>query len=205
MLNRIQVFIGRVFTLDAEDLKRQEGQTVTEYGVVLGVLIVALGGVVFVLRDQINTFIVAVGDKLQTDPVVAEREEPVMTRDRTRRWLRLLQPIRRCRERTGRDRVRSSARGPAHRSRRDRPYPAGVNRVVHRRSWRQDCDDPFVAAMGRTPGRPKANTAGRRQGVSLPEGDRGSATRRVSPSWSSGSSYRSFAFSFSFSWILESS
>jgi Flp pilus assembly pilin Flp len=66
MLNRIQVFIGRVFTLDAEDLKRQEGQTVTEYGVVLGVLIVALGGVVFVLRDQINTFIVAVGDKLQT-------------------------------------------------------------------------------------------------------------------------------------------
>ena len=66
MLNRIQVFIGRVFTLDAEDLKRQEGQTVTEYGVVLGVLIVALGGVVFVLRDQINDFIVAVGDKLQT-------------------------------------------------------------------------------------------------------------------------------------------
>ena len=64
MLNRIQVFIGRVFTLDAEDLKRQEGQTVTEYGVVLGVLIVALGGVVFVLRDQINDFIVAVGDKL---------------------------------------------------------------------------------------------------------------------------------------------
>jgi len=66
MLDRIQVFIGRVFTLDAEDLKRQEGQTVTEYGVVLGVLIVALGGVVFVLRDQINTFITAVGDKLQT-------------------------------------------------------------------------------------------------------------------------------------------
>jgi Flp pilus assembly pilin Flp len=65
MLDRIQVFIGRVFTLDAEDLKRQEGQTVTEYGVVLGVLIVALGGVVFLLRDQIEIFIKAVGDKLQ--------------------------------------------------------------------------------------------------------------------------------------------
>jgi Flp pilus assembly pilin Flp len=65
MLDRIQVFIGRVFTLDAEDLKRQEGQTVTEYGVVLGVLIVALGGVVFLLRDQIELFITAVGDKLQ--------------------------------------------------------------------------------------------------------------------------------------------
>ena len=66
MLDRIQVFIGRVFTLDAEDLKRQEGQTVTEYGVVLGVLIVALGGVVFVLRGEINTFIQAVGAKLDT-------------------------------------------------------------------------------------------------------------------------------------------
>ena len=65
MLTRIQVFIGQVFTLDAEDLKRQEGQTVTEYGVVLGVLIVALGGVVFLLRDQIELFITAVGDKLQ--------------------------------------------------------------------------------------------------------------------------------------------
>ena len=65
MLNRIQVFIGRVFTLDAEDLKREEGQTVTEYGVVLGVLIVALGSVVFILKGEIQTFIEAVGDKLE--------------------------------------------------------------------------------------------------------------------------------------------
>lgn len=64
MSNRIQVFLGRVFTLEAEDLKRQEGQTVTEYGVVLGVLIVALGGVVFTLRDNIATFIDQVGAKL---------------------------------------------------------------------------------------------------------------------------------------------
>jgi Flp pilus assembly pilin Flp len=66
MLSRIQIFLGKVFTLEAEDLKRQEGQTVTEYGVVLGVLIVALGGVVFVLKGQINNFIIAVGNKLQT-------------------------------------------------------------------------------------------------------------------------------------------
>jgi Flp pilus assembly pilin Flp len=64
MLDRIQVFIGRVFTFDVEDLKREEGQTVTEYGVVLGVLIVALGGVVFILRGEIKTFIEAVGAKL---------------------------------------------------------------------------------------------------------------------------------------------
>jgi Flp pilus assembly pilin Flp len=64
MLSRIQVFLGRVFTLEAEDLKREEGQTVTEYGVVLGVLIVALGGVVFVLRDNISAFIDKVGAAL---------------------------------------------------------------------------------------------------------------------------------------------
>jgi Flp pilus assembly pilin Flp len=64
MVTRLQVFLGRVFTLEAEDLKRQEGQTVTEYAVVLGVLIVALGGVVFALRDSINTFIGKVGTAL---------------------------------------------------------------------------------------------------------------------------------------------
>ena len=64
MLDRIQIFLGKAFMLDAEDLKREEGQTVTEYGVVLGVLIVALGGVVFVLRDNIATFIDKVGGAL---------------------------------------------------------------------------------------------------------------------------------------------
>jgi Flp pilus assembly pilin Flp len=64
MFDRLQVFLGRVFTIEAEDLKREEGQTVTEYGVVLGVLIVALGGVVFVLRDNIATFIDKVGTAL---------------------------------------------------------------------------------------------------------------------------------------------
>lgn len=64
MLNRVQLFLGKALTMDKEDLKREEGQTVTEYGVVLGVLIVALGGVVFVLRDAIADFIDLVGAKL---------------------------------------------------------------------------------------------------------------------------------------------
>lgn len=64
MLNRIQIFLGKAFMLDAEDLKREEGQTVTEYAVVLGVLIVALGGVVIVLRDNIADFIDRVGTAL---------------------------------------------------------------------------------------------------------------------------------------------
>jgi Flp pilus assembly pilin Flp len=64
MFNRIQVFLGRALMLDAEDLKRQEGQTVTEYAVVLGVLLVGLGAIVLTLKDSINTFIGKVGTAL---------------------------------------------------------------------------------------------------------------------------------------------
>jgi Flp pilus assembly pilin Flp len=64
MFNRIQVFLGRALTLEAEDLKRQEGQTVTEYAVVLGVLLVGLGAIVITLRDSIDTFIGKVGAAL---------------------------------------------------------------------------------------------------------------------------------------------
>lgn len=64
MLHRIQLFFGKALTIEREDLLGEEGQTVTEYGVVLGVLIVALGGVVFVLRDAINAFIGEVGAAL---------------------------------------------------------------------------------------------------------------------------------------------
>ena len=64
MLDRIQLFFVKALTMDVEDLKDEEGQTVTEYGVVLGVLIVALGGVVFVLRDAIADFIDKVGGAL---------------------------------------------------------------------------------------------------------------------------------------------
>jgi Flp pilus assembly pilin Flp len=64
MFTRIQVFLGRALVLDAEDLKRQEGQTVTEYAVVLGVLLVGLGAIVLTLKDSINTFIGKVGTAL---------------------------------------------------------------------------------------------------------------------------------------------
>ena len=57
MFQRIQVLLGRAFTLEAEDLKREEGQTVTEYAVVLGVLIVGLASIVLVLKTGINTFL----------------------------------------------------------------------------------------------------------------------------------------------------
>ncbi len=64
MFQRIQVFLGRAFTLEAEDLKREEGQTVTEYAVVLGVLIVGLASIVVVLKTGINTFLTKVSTAL---------------------------------------------------------------------------------------------------------------------------------------------
>jgi Flp pilus assembly pilin Flp len=64
MLNRIQMFLGRAFTLEAEDLRREEGQTVTEYAVVLGVLLVGLASIVLVLKTGINTFLTKVSNAL---------------------------------------------------------------------------------------------------------------------------------------------
>ncbi len=64
MFNLIQVFLGRAFTFEAEDLKREEGQTVTEYAVVLGVLIIGLASIVVVLKTGINTFLTKVSNAL---------------------------------------------------------------------------------------------------------------------------------------------
>jgi Flp pilus assembly pilin Flp len=64
MFQRIQVILGRAFTLEAEDLKREKGQTVTEYAVVLGVLIVGLASIVIVLRTGISAFLTKVSNAL---------------------------------------------------------------------------------------------------------------------------------------------
>ena len=64
MLNRIQVLLGQAFTLEAEDLKREEGQTVTEYAVVLGVLLVGLASIVLVLKTGISDFLTKVSTAL---------------------------------------------------------------------------------------------------------------------------------------------
>jgi Flp pilus assembly pilin Flp len=64
MFDRIQVILGRAFTLEAEDLKRDEGQTVTEYAVVLGVLIVGVAGIVFVLQDPVNGVLIRAANKV---------------------------------------------------------------------------------------------------------------------------------------------
>jgi Flp pilus assembly pilin Flp len=64
MFERIQMLLGRALLLEAEDLKREQGQTVTEYAVVLGVLLVGLASIVIVLRTGINDFLVKVSNAL---------------------------------------------------------------------------------------------------------------------------------------------
>jgi len=64
MFNRVQMILGRALMLEAEDLKREEGQTVTEYAVVLGVLLVGLASIVLVLRTGISDFLTKVSAAL---------------------------------------------------------------------------------------------------------------------------------------------
>ena len=57
--------VRRIRTLD---FKREEGQGVTEYGIVLAFVAVALAAILIVLKGQISTFIVKVGDDLAALP-----------------------------------------------------------------------------------------------------------------------------------------
>ena len=57
--------VRRVRTLD---FKREEGQGVTEYGIVLAFVAVALAAILLVLKDQISSFIDKVGTDLSNLP-----------------------------------------------------------------------------------------------------------------------------------------
>jgi Flp pilus assembly pilin Flp len=50
------------------DFKREEGQGVTEYGIVLAFVAVALAAVLIVLKTQISAFITKVGTDLSNLP-----------------------------------------------------------------------------------------------------------------------------------------
>ena len=57
--------VRRVKTLD---FQREEGQGVTEYGIVLAFVAVALAAVLIVLKGEISSFISKVGDDLAALP-----------------------------------------------------------------------------------------------------------------------------------------
>lgn len=68
MSERITLFLGRVLTTRISDLKREEGQGVTEYGLVLAFVAIALAAVLAVLHTKITAFINIVGDDLAALP-----------------------------------------------------------------------------------------------------------------------------------------
>jgi Flp pilus assembly pilin Flp len=50
----------------ADQVTAESGQTVTEYAVVLAVLLIAVGAIVLTLQGSIESFIADVGDKVAT-------------------------------------------------------------------------------------------------------------------------------------------
>jgi Flp pilus assembly pilin Flp len=68
MYERFTLMVGRILTLDLEDLKREDGQAVTEYGLVLAFVAVALVAVLVTLKGGISTFIGKINDAIKVLP-----------------------------------------------------------------------------------------------------------------------------------------
>jgi Flp pilus assembly pilin Flp len=62
-MGRIQLFMSRLMTVKLADLRGEDGQGVTEYGIVLAFVAVALAAVLVVLGTGITGFI----NKIVTD------------------------------------------------------------------------------------------------------------------------------------------
>jgi Flp pilus assembly pilin Flp len=68
MYEHVSVFAGRLLTFRLGDLKREDGQGVTEYGLAVAFVAVALGAILLVLSGAISSFISSVGDDLASLP-----------------------------------------------------------------------------------------------------------------------------------------
>jgi Flp pilus assembly pilin Flp len=68
MYERLTIAIGRIATFNPRELKREDGQGVTEYGLALAFVAIALGAVLAILHTRIATFIDTVGDDLAALP-----------------------------------------------------------------------------------------------------------------------------------------
>jgi Flp pilus assembly pilin Flp len=68
MYERFSLMIGRLLAADLRDLKREDGQTVTEYGLVLAFVAILLAAVLVTLSGGISDFINLVDGKLQALP-----------------------------------------------------------------------------------------------------------------------------------------
>ena len=68
MYQRVSLFAGRLLELRLSDLKKEEGQGVTEYGLALAFVIIVLAGVLLLLGGSISSIISKVGADLNGLP-----------------------------------------------------------------------------------------------------------------------------------------
>lgn len=68
MYERISLFLGRTLMTRLSDLKREEGQGIVEYGLVIAFVALFLGAVLYLLAPAISVFITKVGDDLSNIP-----------------------------------------------------------------------------------------------------------------------------------------
>ena len=64
MFERMQLVLGRLMTLSAEDFKREDGQGATEYAMVIGFVIVGLTITLGALGLSIDKFLTRVALKI---------------------------------------------------------------------------------------------------------------------------------------------
>ena len=64
MIEQGNMALGRVMTLSREDLKRQEGQGATEYGLVIAFVVLTIALTIGLLGTSITNFLDRVGNKL---------------------------------------------------------------------------------------------------------------------------------------------
>jgi Flp pilus assembly pilin Flp len=68
MHDRVSLLAGRLLTFKLSDLRREEGQGVTEYGLAVAFVAVALGAILMLLFTNISAFVSKVGDDLGSLP-----------------------------------------------------------------------------------------------------------------------------------------
>jgi Flp pilus assembly pilin Flp len=68
MLERISLTVSKLLVFDGSALKRQEGQGVTEYALVLAFVAIALVAILTILRGGISTFVNAVNTAISALP-----------------------------------------------------------------------------------------------------------------------------------------
>jgi Flp pilus assembly pilin Flp len=70
MYERLQLFLGRavINRPRLSDLKREEGQGITEYGMAVAFVVVALTAILVLLKSHISNFIQKVGDDIENLP-----------------------------------------------------------------------------------------------------------------------------------------